>query len=428
MSVQVEKLEHNMVKLTIEVAADEFSKAITRAYNKNKKNISLPGFRKGHAPQQLIEKMYGAGVFYEDAANDLINLTYPQESESTELEFTSRPVFDVEQIEKGKNFIYTAEVAVRPEVELGEYKGIEVDHQDVEVTAEDVDAELKKEQEKNSRLVDVEERAVESGDTVTLDYAGEIDGVAFDGGTAQNQTLVIGSNQFIPGFEDQLIGAAVEEETKVSETFPEDYHAKELAGREAVFTCTVHKIQKKELPELNDDFAQDVSEFDTIEEYRKSVEEKVRERKEAQAKTAKENQAIDKLIEASSMDIPQAMIDAQAASMYQQYAQRLQSQGIPIDMFLQYQGSNAEKWMEDIKPQALKQIQVRLVLEAVAKAENIEVSDERVDEEIDKIAAQYQMEKDQLTSVMSDREKESLKKDIAVQEAVSVIADNAKEV
>ena len=428
MSVQVEKLEHNMVKLTIEVAADEFSKAITRAYNKNKKNISLPGFRKGHAPQQLIEKMYGAGVFYEDAANDLINLTYPQESESTELEFTSRPVFDVEQIEKGKNFIYTAEVAVRPEVELGEYKGIEVDHQDVEVTAEDVDAELKKEQEKNSRLVDVEERAVESGDTVTLDYAGEIDGVAFDGGTAQNQTLVIGSNQFIPGFEDQLIGAAVEEETKVSVTFPEDYHAKELAGREAVFTCTVHKIQKKELPELNDDFAQDVSEFDTIEEYRKSVEEKVRERKEAQAKTAKENQAIDKLIEASSMDIPQAMIDAQAASMYQQYAQRLQSQGIPIDMFLQYQGSNAEKWMEDIKPQALKQIQVRLVLEAVAKAENIEVSDERVDEEIDKIAAQYQMEKDQLTSVMSDREKESLKKDIAVQEAVSVIADNAKEV
>ena len=428
MSVQVEKLEHNMVKLTIEVAADEFSKAITRAYNKNKKNISLPGFRKGHAPQQLIEKMYGAGVFYEDAANDLINLTYPQESESTELEFTSRPVFDVEQIEKGKNFIYTAEVAVRPEVELGEYKGIEVDHQDVEVTAEDVDAELKKEQEKNSRLVDVEGRAVESGDTVTLDYAGEIDGVAFDGGTAQNQTLVIGSNQFIPGFEDQLIGAAVEEETKVSVTFPEDYHAKELAGREAVFTCTVHKIQKKELPELNDDFAQDVSEFDTIEEYRKSVEEKVRERKEAQAKTAKENQAIDKLIEASSMDIPQAMIDAQAASMYQQYAQRLQSQGIPIDMFLQYQGSNAEKWMEDIKPQALKQIQVRLVLEAVAKAENIEVSDERVDEEIDKIAAQYQMEKDQLTSVMSDREKESLKKDIAVQEAVSVIADNAKEV
>ncbi len=339
MSVKVENLEHNMVKLTVTVPADDFSKALTQAYNRNKKNISIPGFRKGHAPQQLIEKMYGTGVFYEDAANILIPQTYPEEAESTGLEIVSRPEFDIEQIEKGKDFIYTATAAVKPAVELGAYEGIEVKKQDVTVTDEDVDAEIKKEQEKNSRLVDAEEgAAVENGDTINLDYSGSIDGVKFDGGTAEGQTLVIGSNTFIPGFEDQLVGVKAGEEKDVKVTFPAEYHAKELAGKDAVFACKVNKIQKKELPELNDEFAQDVSEFDTMDEYRESVKSNLVSDKEKAAKNAKTNEAVDKLIEASKMDIPDAMVASQAEQMYEDFARRLQSQGIPIDMYLEVQG------------------------------------------------------------------------------------------
>ena len=334
MSVKVENLEHNMVKLTVTVPADDFSKALTQAYNRNKKNISIPGFRKGHAPQQLIEKMYGTGVFYEDAANILIPQTYPDEAESTGLEIVSRPEFDIEQIEKGKDFIYTATAAVKPAVELGAYEGIEVKKQDVTVTDEDVDAAIKKEQEKNSRLVDAKEgEAVENGDTINLDYSGSIDGVKFDGGTAEGQTLVIGSNTFIPGFEDQLVGVKAGEEKEVKVTFPAEYHAKDLAGKEAVFACKVNKIQKKELPELNDEFAQDVSEFDTMDEYRESVKSNLVSDKEKAAKNAKTNEAVDKLIEASKMDIPDAMVASQAEQMYEDFARRLQSQGIPIDMY-----------------------------------------------------------------------------------------------
>lgn len=427
MSVQVEKLEHNMVKLTIEIAAEQFEKACRTAYSRQRKNISVPGFRKGKVPQNVIERMYGEGVFYEDAANILINDTYDAEAGTAGLEFVSRPAIDVVQIEKGKPFIYTAEVAVRPEVTLGSYKGIEVAKQDTLVTDDDIAEELKQEQEKNSRLIDVEDRPAQNGDTVVIDYAGTIDGEAFDGGSAENHSLELGSGSFIPGFEEQLVGVNAGEEKDVEVTFPEDYHAKELAGKAAVFHCTVHKIQVKELPELNDDFAQDVSEFDTLDEYKNSVREKIQERKDRAAKTAKENEAVDKLIEASEMDIPDAMVDAQVTNMYQDYARQLQSQGIPIDMYMQYMGQTEESLKEQMKPQAVKQIQTRLVLEEVVKAEAIEISDERIDEEIAKMAENYSMEADKLKDLMGDFEKEQMKKDIAVQEAITVLTDNAKE-
>ena len=427
MSTQVEKLEHNMVKLTVEVSAEEFAKAVKAAYNKNKNKITIPGFRKGHAPQQLIEKLYGPVIFFEDAANALINQTYNEEAESTGLEFVSRPEFDVDQIEKGKPFIYTATVAVRPEVKLGQYRGLEVTRQETLVSDDEINEELKREQEKNSRLVEVE-RPVQDGDTVILDYSGSVDGEKFDGGTAENQTLVIGSGSFIPGFEEQLVGMAKDETKDITVTFPEEYHAEELAGKEAVFTCTIHKIQEKELPVLDDEFAQDVSEFETLDEYKKSIMDRLTERKQRSAKAAQENEAVDKVIAASEMDIPEAMIDSQVTSMYQDYARQLQSQGIPIDTYLQYMGTTEEKVKSDMRPQALKQIQTRLVLEEVAKAESLEPNDLRVEEEIDKIARQYQMETEKLKQSIGDFEREQMKKDIAVQEAITLILDTAKEV
>ena len=427
MSTQVEKLEHNMVKLTVEVSAEEFAKAVKAAYNKNKNKITIPGFRKGHAPQQLIEKLYGPVIFFEEAANALINQTYNEEAESTGLEFVSRPEFDVDQIEKGKPFIYTATVAVRPEVKLGQYRGLEVTRQETLVSDDEINEELKKEQEKNSRLVEVD-RPVQDGDTVILDYSGSVDGEKFDGGTAENQTLVIGSGSFIPGFEEQLVGMAKDETKDITVTFPEEYHAEELAGKEAVFTCTIHKIQEKELPELDDEFAQDVSEFETLDEYKKSIMDRLTERKQRSAKTAQENEAVDKVIAASEMDIPEAMIDSQVTSMYQDYARQLQSQGIPIDTYLQYMGTTEEKVKSDMRPQALKQIQTRLVLEEVAKAESLEPNDLRLEEEIDKIAKQYQMETEKLKQSIGDFEREQMKKDIAVQEAITLILDTAKEV
>ena len=427
MSTQVEKLEHNMVKLTVEVSAEEFAKAVKAAYNKNKNKITIPGFRKGHAPQQLIEKLYGPVIFFEDAANALINQTYNEEAESTGLEFVSRPEFDVDQIEKGKPFIYTATVAVRPEVKLGQYRGLEVTRQETLVSDDEINEELKREQEKNSRLVEVE-RPVQDGDTVILDYSGSVDGEKFDGGTAENQTLVIGSGSFIPGFEEQLVGMAKDETKDITVTFPEEYHAENLAGKEAVFTCTIHKIQEKELPELDDEFAQDVSEFETLDEYKKSIMDKLTERKQRSAKTAQENEAVDKVIEASEMDIPEAMIDSQVTSMYQDYARQLQSQGIPIDTYLQYMGTTEEKVKSDMRPQALKQIQTRLVLEEVAKVESLEPNDLRLEEEIDKIAKQYQMETEKLKQSIGDFEREQMKKDIAVQDAITLILDTAKEV
>lgn len=426
MSVRVENLEKNMAKLTIEVAAEEFEKAVQAAYMKNKNKITIPGFRKGKAPRVMIEKMYGTGIFYEDAANALIQREYPKAAEESGLDIVSYPEIDVVQVEKGKSFIFTAEVAVKPEVTLGEYKGLEVEVTPVEVTEEEVAAELKREQENNSRTIDVDDRAVAQGDMVTLDFEGFVDGVAFEGGKGTDYPLTIGSNSFIPGFEDQLVGAELNKEVEVNVTFPEDYHANDLAGKAAVFKCTVKAIKVKELPELDDEFAKDVSEFDTLAEYKADVEKKLRERKEGVAKREREDKAVDAVIANAQMDIPEAMIQNQIQQLMNDFVQRMQAQGLSIDQYYQFTGLDQAKIQEQMRPQALKRIQSRLVLEKVAEVENIQVSDEKFEEELKTMADMYKMEVEKLKELMGDAEKEQMKKDIAVQEAVTLVAESAK--
>lgn len=428
MSVKVETLEKNMAKLVIEVPAEELEKALQAAYNKNKKNISIPGFRKGKVSRQVIEKMYGPGFFYEDAANMLIPAEYEKASKECGLEIVSRPEIDIEQIEKGKAFIFTAEVAVKPEVTLGEYKGLEVAKADVEVSEEEVAAELEKEREKNARTISVEDRTVENGDMIMLDFEGFVNGVAFDGGKGENYPLTIGSNAFIPGFEEQLVGAKIGEDLEVNVTFPEDYQAKELAGCPAVFKCKVNEIKVKELPELDDDFAQDVSKFDTLAEYKEDIKAKLAENKAAAAKRAKEDAVIEKIIENAQMDIPEAMIDTQARQLVDEFSQRIQAQGLSFEQYLQFTGMTQDTVLEQMKPNAVKRIQSRLVLEAVVKAENIEVSDEEIKAEIAKMAETYKMEADKLAEVMSDDDKEQIKMDIAIEKAVELVTEAAKEV
>ena len=426
MSVQVENLEKNMAKLTIEVAAEEFEKAVQAAYMKNKNKITIPGFRKGKAPRVMIEKMYGAGIFFEDAANALIQREYPKAAEESGLDIVSYPEIDVVQVEKGKSFIFTAEVAVKPEVTLGEYKGLEVEVTPVEVTEEEVAAELKREQENNSRTIDVDDRAVAQGDMVTLDFEGFVDGVAFEGGKGTDYPLTIGSNSFIPGFEDQLVGAELNKEVEVNVTFPEDYHANDLAGKAAVFKCTVKAIKVKELPELDDEFAKDVSEFNTLAEYKADVEKKIRERKEGVAKREREDKAVDAVIANAQMDIPEAMIQNQIQQLMNDFVQRMQAQGLSIDQYYQFTGLDQAKIQEQMRPQALKRIQSRLVLEKVAEVENIQISDEKFEEELKTMADMYKMEVEKLKELMGDAEKEQMKKDIAVQEAVTLVAESAK--
>ena len=428
MSVQVEKLEKNMAKLTIEVSAEEFEKGIQAAYLKEKGKISLPGFRKGKAPRKMIEKMYGVGVFYEEAANNVMPMAYSSAAKESELEIVSNPEIDIVQIEAGKPFIFTATVAVKPEVTLGEYKGVEVKKADLTVTDEEIEAELKKEQEKNSRTVNVDDRAVENGDMIKLDFEGFVDGVAFDGGKGENYDLTIGSNSFIPGFEDQLVGAKIGEDVDVNVTFPEEYHAKDLAGKAAVFKCKVNAISVKELPELDDEFAQEVSEFDTLDEYKADVKKNLEEKKAAEAKTAKENEAVDKAVENAQMDIPDPMIDSQVEQMINDYARRLQSQGLSMEQYMQFTGTTLDALKEQVRPQALTQIKSRLVLEKIAEVENIQISDEKLDEELTKMAESYKMELDKLKELMGDYEKDQMKKDMAVQEAVTLVAEAAKEV
>ena len=427
MSTKVEKLEHSMVKLTVEVAADKFINAIQTAYKRNRKKISVPGFRKGKAPLQLIERMYGPEIFYEDAANIVINETYGDEADSTGLVFTSRPEFDVDQMEKGKDFIYTATVAVRPDVKLGNYKALEIKKQEINVTDADVDAELEKEQKKMSRRIDVTDRAVLDGDTVDIDYEGKVDGVAFDGGTAKGQKLTIGSGTFIPGFEEKLVGTEIGETKDITVTFPADYHATELAGKEAVFTCTINAITAEELPEIDDEFAADAG-FDSLDEYKEDLKKQITERREKAAQTDRENEAVEKLVEASEMDIPDAMLDYEAERMFDEYANQLQSQGIPVDMYLQYQGFDREKFMDTLKPQAEKRIQSRLVLEEVVKAENIEASDEDIEKEIADMAKQYSMEADKIRELVGEAGLEQMKKDVAVQNALTFLVENAIEI
>ena len=428
MSVTVEKLEKNMAKLTIEVSADELEKAIQAAYLKQKNRINIPGFRKGKAPRAMIEKMYGAGIFYEDAANALIPNAYSEALAECEETIVSQPSIDVVQLEKGKPFIFTAEVALKPEVTLGEYKGLEVPKSELEVTEEEVAGELRKEQESNSRTIDVDDRAVADGDKVTLDYEGFVDGEAFDGGKGTDYPLTIGSGAFIPGFEEQLVGVEIGKETEVNVTFPENYQAENLAGKPAVFKCTVKKIEVKELPELDDEFAKDVSEFDTLEEYKADIKKNLEEKKADAAKRAKEDAAVDAAIEKASMEIPDAMLDTQVSNMIEDFARRIQSQGLTMEQYLQFTGMTPAALQEQMKPQALKRIQSRLVLEKIAEVENIQISDEKLDEEIAQMAEMYKMEVEKLKEVLGDAEKEQMKKDLAVQEAVTLIAEAAVEV
>ena len=428
MSLQVEKLEKNMAKLTIEVSAEDLDKAMEKAYQKQKSRISLPGFRKGKAPRKMIESMYGKGVFMEDAVNSLVPQEYTKALGECDLEIVSQPEINVTQMEPGKALIFTADVAAKPEVTLGDYKGVEVPKTEIAVTDEEVDAEVKKEQDKNSRTVVVEDRAAANGDITTIDFEGFVDGVAFDGGKGSDYALTLGSGTFIPGFEDQLVGANTGDHVEVKVTFPEEYQAKELAGKEAVFQCDVKKIETKEVPELDDEFAKDVSEFDTLAEYKEDVKKNLTEKKEKEARTAKENAAVDKAIENAQMDIPDLMIQTQCRQMMDDFARRMQQQGLSMDQYFQFTGQSMDKMMEDMKPQALKRIQTRLVLEKIAETENTQPSEEEITEEIQKMADDYKMEADKIREAIGEDGIEQLKKDLSVQKAVTVIADAAVEV
>ena len=402
MSLQVEKSEKNMAKLTIEVPAGDLEKALQNAYRKQKNKISLPGFRKGKVPRQMIEKMYGAEIFYDDAANELIPKAYAEAYDESGIEIVSRPEIEVVQIEKGKPFIFTAEVATKPEVAL-------------------------EEAEKNAREITVEGRPVQDGDEVILDFEGSVDGEVFEGGKGENYPLTIGSGSFIPGFEEQLVGAEAEKEVEVNVTFPEDYHAEELKGKAAVFKCIVHEIKTKEIPEIDDEFASEVSEFDTLEEYKADIKAKIKEQKAAEGKTKQEDQVVEQAVKNASYEIPDAMIDTQVSQMEDEFSQRIRSQGLSMEQYFQFTGMTKEKMSEEMRPQAVKRIETRLVLEAIAKAESIEITDEKLDEEIAKMAEAYKMEADKLKEFMGEGEKKQMKEDMAVQEAITFLRENAVE-
>lgn len=428
MSVQIEKLEHNMAKLTITVPAEDFEKELQRAYLKRRGSIQVPGFRKGKAPRHMIEKMYGAGIFFEDAANDLIPGAYDNALKEIEETIVSRPQIDVEKIGKGEDFVFTAEVALKPEVVLGQYKGLEVDKQDRTVTDEEVDQKIERERESNARMIDVDDRPVENGDIIKLDFNGTVDGTAFEGGSATDYPLTIGSGSFIPGFEEQLIGKSIGEDVEVNVTFPADYHSVDLQGKDAVFACKVNSIQKRELPDLDDDFAQDVSEFDTLGEYREDVRRQLQEQKDASAKSALSNAAVDKAAELAQIDIPDAMVLEQVNRMLDDFRRRIESQGMTVEQYMKFTGMNTAAFAEQMKPEALRQIRSSLVLEAVAKAEDIRITDEKVDEEIEKMASSYNMDKEKLKEMMGEYEIEQIRSDLSVQASVQVIADSAVEV
>ena len=428
MSFTVENLEEkNMVKLVIESTAEEFEAGLNTAYNKNKSKISLPGFRKGKAPRKMIEKMYGAEVFYEDAANSIIPDAYAKAADECGLELVSQPKINVTQLEAGKPFIFEAVVATKPEVELGQYKGVEVTKADTEATDADVEEELKRVQDQNSRTVAVTDRAVKDGDNTVIDFEGFVDGVAFEGGKGENHPLEIGSHSFIDTFEDQLVGKNAGDDVDVNVTFPAESQAKDLAGKPALFKVKIHEVKAKELPELNDEFAQDVSEFDTVDEYKEDLKKKLLENKEAALKREKEEDVVGKIIENATMEIPDPMVDTQVRQMVQEFAQRIQSQGLSLQQYMQFTGMTPESLTAELKPQALKRIQSRLVLEAVAAAENIETSDEDLEKELEKMAEMYQMEADKLKELVGEEEKKQISLDLAVQKAVELVVDAAVE-
>ena len=426
MSLQVEKLEHNMAKLTIEVPAEELEKALETAYQKNKNKISVPGFRKGKVPRNMIEKMYGPAIFYEDAANELIPDAYEKALDECEEEIVSAPKIDVTQIEKGKDFIFTAEVAVKPEVTLGKYKGIKVDEADLAVTEEEINAQIEKERENSARTISVEDRPVKDGDITTLDFEGFVDGVAFEGGKGTDYPLTIGSGSFIPGFEEQLIGAELNKEVEVNVTFPEDYHAKDLSGKPATFKCKIKDIKEKELPELDDEFASEVSAFDTMAEYKEDVKKSLEMKKADAAKIAKEEAVIDAVIEDAKMDIPDAMVETEQRQIIEEFSQRMRMQGLTMEQYMQFTGMTPQALMDQTKPQALKRIQSRLVLEAVAKAEDLKASEEDYAAEIKDMSEKYQMEEDKIKEMLGEKGKKQVEEDLAIRKAVDFLVDNAK--
>ena len=428
MSIQVEKLDNNMAKLTIEVSADDFEKACNDAYNKNKSKISIPGFRKGKVPRQIIEKTYGPGVFYEDAADICIRNTYGEELDANkEIEVVSRPEIEVTQCEKGKSFIYVASVALKPEVKLGKYKGVKIEKVSTEVTDADVDAEIEKERRANSRTIVVEDRPVKDGDITVINFEGFVDGVAFEGGKGENYPLTIGSGQFIPGFEEQLIGAKIGEDVEVNVTFPEDYQAEDLAGKAAVFKCKVNEIKETELPEADDEFASEVSDFDTIAEWKEDLKKSLTEKKATSAKEEKENKALEAAVENAEMVIPDAMAEFECEQMINDYAMRLSQQGLSIDQYLMFTGMDMDGLKAQMKPQAIKTIKSRLVLEAIVNEEKLEANDDEIDAEIAKMAEMYGMEADKLKESIGDREKELMSKDVCLRKAVELVAAEAKE-
>lgn len=427
MSVQVEKLEKSMAKLTIEVPAKELDLALDKAYKKNRNKIAMPGFRKGKAPRAMIEKMYGAEIFFEDAANILVPDAYEDAAKESGLEIVSQPEIAVEQIEKGQSFIFTATVAVKPEVTLGEYKGIEVESKEAGVTDEEIEEEINKVRENNSRMITIEDRAVEDGDTVTIDFDGYVDGEQFEGGMAEDYSLVIGSHTFIDNFEEQLIGKNIGDDVEVNVTFPDQYQAEELRNKEALFKVKINAIKMKELPDADDEFAQEVSDFDTLDEYKEDLRKKLLENKEAALKREKEEEVVGAIIENAQMDIPDPMVNAQTQQMTQEFAQRLQSQGLSLEQYMQLTGMTPQKMLEELKPQALKRIQSRLVLEAVVAAENIEASEEDFDKEIENMAEMYNMEADKLRDLVGEDEKEQIRMDIAVQKAVDFVVEASVE-
>ncbi len=427
MSLQLEKLENNMAKLTIEVAAEDFEKAVEAAYQKQKGKISLPGFRKGKAPRKMIEQMYGKEVFFEDAANAVIPEAYEKAVDECEEEIVSSPKIDVVTLEAGKPFVFTATVALKPEVTLGKYLGVKIDKIDVEVTDAEVDAAIEQDREKNARTITVEDRAVKDGDMTVIDFEGFVDGVAFEGGKGENYPLTIGSGAFIPGFEDALIGAEIGKEVDVNVTFPEEYQAEDLAGKPAVFKCTVKEIKEKQLPELDDDFAAEVSEFDTLAEYKEDVKNKLAEKKAVDARNAKEDAVVDAIIADAKMDIPEAMVESQQRQMIEDFAQRIQSQGLSVEQYMQFTGLTPATMMEQLKPSAMRRIQSRLVMEAVVAAEKIEATDEEFEAECKTMGEAYQMDADKVKEILGESGKKNLMLDIAIKKAVNMVVDAAKE-
>ncbi len=426
MGLQIEKLEHNMAKLTIEVPYEEFDKAVDQAYKKNKNKINVPGFRKGKVPRQMVEKMYGKDVFFDDAANIIIPDAYSKAYDECEEEIVSSPKIDVVQMEVDKPFIFTAEVALNPSVKLGEYKGIEIEKLDTEVTEADIDEQIEQERNRQARIVTVEGRAIKEGDTAVIDFEGFIDGEAFEGGKGENYSLEIGSNSFIAGFEEQLIGKNTGEECDVEVTFPEDYHAENLAGKPAVFKCKIHEVKEKQLPELDEEFADDAG-FDSVEEYKEDVKKKLVEKREKESKEQKEDAVIDAIIEKAEMDIPEPMIETQQRQLIDEFAQQLSMQGLSLEQYFMFTGMNRDMMMEQTKPRAEKKIKARLVLEAVADAEKMEVSEEEYENELKDMAESYKMEIDKLKDILAEADEKMIKKDLKIKKAIDFVVSNAKE-